>query len=281
MEWAARLLDAWIRMNALLGEAAGGWRSAASPRARDERGGRHERPGGGTAVLNTDRRHGTMARRRPTLKEVVQWLLSSDTAASREEIEDEARRQASFVSAQGPGQGRIWCKDEEEEAEMAGRVAGIWTSERWKAGRRGGHVNVLLPHRDMRQRFANGMMATLEGCGVPDIEQSQRRVLVRNNQGNELEFDVRGVGAARAGYGRSGTLQAAFLCGTARRSRGYKDAVRGVQGSMSQKGSMLWFFASIPALWDSRGGSTPLPDATDALFWDIAGAGKMYAKRLV
>ena len=40
------------------------------------------------------------------------------------------------------------------------------------------------------------MKATLEGCGVPDIEQSQRRILVRNNRGNELEFDVRGMGTA-------------------------------------------------------------------------------------
>ena len=49
-----------------------------------------------------------MARRRPTLKEAVQWLLSSDTEASREEIEDEARRQASFEPAQGLAAG-IGC----------------------------------------------------------------------------------------------------------------------------------------------------------------------------
>ena len=222
-----------------------------------------------------------MARYRTTLKEAVQWLMSSDTAASREEIEDEARRQASFVPAQKLGTGAIWCKDEEEEAEMAGRVAGIWASNRWKAGRTGGHVNILLPHRNAQQRFADGIKVTLVGCGVLDIKQSQGRILVRNNRGNELEFDIKGVRAARAGYGRSATLQAAFLCGTARRSKGYKDAVTGVQGSMSGNGNMHWYFASIPALWDSRGSSTLLTGAADALFWGIVGAGKMYAKRLV
>ena len=216
-----------------------------------------------------------------TLNKVAKWFTDRDAEASLAEIEEEARRQ---TNAEHMGRGAVWCWDREEEATMAGRIAGAWVTERWKMGRAKGEVNVLVPTGELQEQFRRGLDAGLEGwAGIEVTKNVKNMIWVESKAQGRLQFNVKGVRTIRKeGYGRGGpTLQAAFLCAAAERDSEYKNAISAVIGSMSRYGNIMWFFASPPRLWDSVRSPTLTSAAIDSYFWSSIERGEMYVKRVV
>ena len=216
---------------------------------------------------------------RQSFRRARDWFLSDEVYATREEVLAEVARQTREAVARKwtTGQGALWCNSEAEEAEMAGRMARRWMTERQQNGiLDGGMVNVLVPRREHQDCFTMGLMAGTEDGPAP--KERRGRIGVDEGAGEyRFEVGVSGTLSRRAGYGHGVTLAGAFVCGAGvpRRHEDY-----GLLGAMTGHGDILWRLASGPTYWELLMKEDNRRPLSRSPFWRIVGTGQMYAKKL-
>lgn len=182
-------------------------------------------------------------------------------------MEDCVRELTRALREEGRSKGVVWHKDNTEATKCTAGLAATWVKEWTREGWRGGQmVAVVRSGTQDRDVLLMELGARLAGTGYT-VGGGRRRPRVVSGKGQPIEIGILGM-RARAGATHGYTINAAFVAGTAEKTRHWDTIWRGIVGGMPHTTGTLWVVGSRPQAWGRIPGSHGVP--RDGPFWGFA-----------